>query len=145
MKLVLLCVFAVCCGSLANPITNVATKIQRRKLQEVLRQLNEVKSLQHNETMLSAPPENIEDCCCLSALQCFQRNLNEHFNMAEKKQQKLHRSLTSQITVKGLEFCSPGTNFICQNCSSHPKVSVQEFFNRLESLIQRAIVRLSMD
>ncbi|KAK2848808.1 hypothetical protein Q5P01_008642 [Channa striata] len=137
----------VCCWALVNAMTtNVPDKSnQKRKLEEVLRQLNEVKSLQHNEAMLSAPPENIEDCCCLSALQCFRANMQVHFNMAEKKQSKLYKSLKHRYTEKGLEFCNSGSRSTCQDCHSHPKVNVNEFFNRLESLIQRAIARLNME
>ncbi|GAA6222006.1 interleukin-21-like isoform X1 [Lates japonicus] len=141
MKLVVLCLFAVYCFSLAN-----TTPLTRRKLEEVLRQLSEVKeSLQHSDKMLSAPPENIEDCCCLSALSCFRANLNLHFNITEKKQKKLYKSLNSSITERGLNFCNPGSDTAtCQDCDLHPKVNVQEFFKSLESLIQRAITKLTM-
>lgn len=43
MKLVVLCLLAVCCSSLANTSTNEADNIQLRKLKEVLRHLNDVK------------------------------------------------------------------------------------------------------
>ncbi|XP_040904916.1 interleukin-21 [Toxotes jaculatrix] len=141
MKLVVLCLFAVCCCSLAN------TTNSRKKLEEVLRQLRDVKtSLQNDDKMLNTPPENIENCCSLKALECFRANLKLHFNINEKKQSKLYRSLTHTLTVNGLDFCNSGNKTLpCQHCDSHPKAPAQEFFNRLESLIQRGITRLTMN
>ncbi|XP_045885712.1 interleukin-21 [Micropterus dolomieu] len=145
MKLVVLCLFAVCCFSLANTSTNIT----ERKLQEVLRQLKDVRlSLQqHDQNMtLNTPPRNIEDCCCLSALQCFRANLQVKFNAADRKTNKLYRSLSNPITERGLNFCNSGNVMsTCQDCDSHPKENATEFFNRLESLIQMAITRRSMN
>ncbi|XP_070693338.1 interleukin-21 [Pempheris klunzingeri] len=150
MKLVVLCLLAVCCSSLANTSTNRSDEsLKMRKLHEILKQLKSVKnSLQHNGQMLNTPPQNIEDCCCLSALQCFRANLQVQFNTTERTQStnKLYRSLTSSITERGLDFCKSGNvKPTCQDCDSHPKENVKEFFKRLESLIQRAITRLSMN
>uniref|UniRef100_A0A8D3A5Q8 Interleukin n=1 Tax=Scophthalmus maximus TaxID=52904 RepID=A0A8D3A5Q8_SCOMX len=151
MRLSALCLFAVCCCccSLVNAAaTAAAAKTdQGRKLQEVLRQLSDVKdSVQFNEKMLSSPPENIEDCCCLSALECFRANMQVHLNVTGRKLHKLLRSLKNPLTLSGLDSCKSGNdtvrgNLTCHDCDSHPKVNVQEFFNRLESLIQR--VRIS--
>lgn len=47
----------------------------------------------------------LQDCCYLSALQCFRSNLQVHFNILEKKQRKLyklHKSLGSHLTVRKL-------------------------------------------
>ncbi|XP_070819386.1 interleukin-21 [Chaetodon trifascialis] len=144
MKLVLTCLFAVCCCFMASTSANI---LQRKKLQEVLRQLSAVKAnLQHNEQMLNTPPKNIEDCCCLSALHCFRTTLQVQFNITERNRSKLYRSLNHNITEKGLDFCNSGNvRPTCQDCDSHPKENASEFFNRLESLIQRAIDRLSMN
>ncbi|AWP11683.1 putative interleukin-21-like [Scophthalmus maximus] len=96
--------------------------------------------------MLSSPPENIEDCCCLSALECFRANMQVHLNVTGRKLHKLLRSLKNPLTLSGLDSCKSGNDTLtCHDCDSHPKVNVQEFFNRLESLIQRAISRLVMD
>ncbi|XP_076595935.1 interleukin-21 [Chaetodon auriga] len=144
MKLVVICLFAVCCCFLAN---TSASTLERKKLQEVLRQLSVVKAnLQHNEQMLNTPPKNIEDCCCLSALHCFRTKLQVQFNITERNRSKLYRSLNHSITERGLDFCNSGNvRPTCQDCDSHPKENAREFFNRLESLIQRAIDRLSMN
>ncbi|KAM3612922.1 uncharacterized protein V6R79_017203 [Siganus canaliculatus] len=146
MKLVAFCLFAVCCLSLANTKTNKERSLERNKLLEVLRQLQNVKmNLQHSEQMFNTPPKNIEDCCCLSALQCFRNNLHGQFNVTERNQRQLYRSLKHSITERGLNFCrSENTQPTCQDCASHPKENAKEFFNRLESLIQRAITRLSL-
>uniref|UniRef100_A0A665TS72 Interleukin n=1 Tax=Echeneis naucrates TaxID=173247 RepID=A0A665TS72_ECHNA len=148
MKLIAVCLFAACCYSLASAIiTNGPdTTYQRKKLEEVLRQLYDVKEImQHNEKMLSTPPENIEDCCCLSALQCFKANMEVHFNTTERNQKKLLKSLKSHLTMRGLNFCNSESQMsTCQTCDSHPQVTVQVFLNRLESLIQRGITKLSM-
>ncbi|XP_069025569.1 interleukin-21 [Embiotoca jacksoni] len=143
MKLVLFCLFAVCCCS---PASTTRTS-ERRKLEEVLKQLNSVKeSLQHNEQMVNTPPENIEDCCCLSALQCFRVTLQFQFNATERKQMKLSKSLQHPLTMRGLDFCNDRNSASsCQTCDSHPKQKGKEFFNRLESLIQRARTKLSMN
>ncbi|XP_068561388.1 interleukin-21 [Cebidichthys violaceus] len=143
MKLVVFCLFAVWCGSLAG--TSRPTDL-RRKLKEVLSQLNVVKkSLQHNEKMLNTPPQNVEDCCCLSALRCFRANLDVHFDMTEIKQKNLYRSLGNENTVRGLcNSTSAGdASATCRDCDSHPKETAREFFNRLESLIQKGIARLN--
>ncbi|KAG7517494.1 interleukin-21-like isoform X2 [Solea senegalensis] len=141
MKLIVFCLLAVCAVAAAD------RTLQRRKLQEVLRQLKDVKeNLQHNKTMLNTPPENVEDCCCQSALECFRANMQVHFNITEKKQSKLYRSLKKPLTLSSLDFCNSGNNMpTCDKCDEHPKVNVQEFFKRLESLIQRGITRLTMD
>uniref|UniRef100_A0A3B4TVY4 Interleukin 21 n=1 Tax=Seriola dumerili TaxID=41447 RepID=A0A3B4TVY4_SERDU len=152
MKLVLLCLFAVCCYSLAQTTTTTNgpnTSLQKRKLEEALRQLNEVKRRQqHYEEMLNAP-ENIEDCCCLSALQCFKANMQVHFNVTEGKEKKLYNSLKNHLTVRSLDFCNSGNDtlheeLICCTHSTWPLVNFSfEFFNRLESLIQRGITKLN--
>ncbi|XP_073342435.1 interleukin-21 [Pagrus major] len=147
MKLVVFCLFAVYCCSLANTATReVDRTLARKKLQEVLKQLNAVKlSLQQSEKMLNTPPKNIEDCCCLSALKCYRFNLEVHFNVREGKQRQLFRSLNNPFTERGLNFCnSPNVNSTCQDCDSHPRQNATEFYNRLESLIQMAISRLTM-
>ncbi|XP_051810653.1 interleukin-21 [Acanthochromis polyacanthus] len=147
MKLVVLCLLAVCCCSLAD--TDV--KQTRRKLQEVLLRLTDVKeSLQSSEQELRTPPKNIEDCCCRSALQCFRTNLNGGINAIEKrKQRQLYISLRDPAIVEGLDFCNAGNATVsqstCQDCGSHPKEKASEFFSRLESLIERAIAKLTMD
>ncbi|XP_057706948.1 interleukin-21 [Corythoichthys intestinalis] len=139
MILIFLCL-AVCC-SLAS--TNVVT-LERRKLVDVLNQLGDVKdSLQTKELLVNTPPQNIEDCCCLSALRCFQESLQGKFNMTERMQNKFYRGLKHPITERGLDLCKSGYSASCGTCDSHPKASAKEFVNRLELLLQRAIARLS--
>uniref|UniRef100_A0A3B4TWV1 Interleukin 21 n=1 Tax=Seriola dumerili TaxID=41447 RepID=A0A3B4TWV1_SERDU len=147
MKLVLLCLFAVCCYSLAQTTTTTNgpnTSLQKRKLEEALRQLNEVKRRQQvgSYTFTFSQLCPFTDCCCLSALQCFKANMQVHFNVTEGKEKKLYNSLKNHLTVsKLLDFCNSGNDTpTCQNCYLHPKVKAQEFFNRLESLIQRVRV-----
>uniref|UniRef100_A0A671V728 Interleukin n=1 Tax=Sparus aurata TaxID=8175 RepID=A0A671V728_SPAAU len=147
MKLVVFCLFAVYCCSLVSTATRENERtLQRKKLQEVLKQLNAVKvSLQQSEKMLYTPPRNIEDCCCLSALKCYRDNLKVSFNVGEGRQKQLFKSLQHPLTERGLTFCnSPNVNSTCQDCVSHPRQSATEFYNRLESLIQMAISRLTM-
>uniref|UniRef100_A0A3Q1F5N8 Interleukin n=1 Tax=Acanthochromis polyacanthus TaxID=80966 RepID=A0A3Q1F5N8_9TELE len=139
MKLVVLCLLAVCCCSLAD--TDV--KQTRRKLQEVLLRLTDVKeSLQSSEQELRTPPKNIEDCCCRSALQCFRTNLNGGINAIEKrKQRQLYISLRDPAIVIIFSFASHQST--CQDCGSHPKEKASEFFSRLESLIERVRALMS--
>ncbi|XP_077388942.1 interleukin-21 [Festucalex cinctus] len=143
MKLVL-CLLTVCCAAFVSGVT-----LEERKLAEVLKQLGDVKdSLQRRELLVNTPPQNIEECCCLSALQCFRNNLLVQFNVTEMKEVKLYRSLKHHITERGLDFCKSGNKSgndvsTCQTCDSHPKATAREFVSRLESLIQRAISRLS--
>ncbi|XP_039976342.1 interleukin-21 isoform X2 [Xiphias gladius] len=145
MKLVVLCLFAVCCWSLANTTTTEGpTRGQTRKLQEVLRQLNDVRESLQNDTMLNAPPENIEDCCSLTALECFRSSLQAHFVTTQKKMSKLIKSLRNSLTVNALNFCTQGNvEPTCSECGSDGEVNVQEFFNRLKSFIQEGITRLN--
>uniref|UniRef100_UPI0037E81A29 interleukin-21 n=1 Tax=Semicossyphus pulcher TaxID=241346 RepID=UPI0037E81A29 len=144
MKLIVFCLFAVCCCSLASAVMKGIERSQEsRKLEEVLRHLRDVKgSLQHSEKLLNTPPQNIEDCCCLSALQCFRDNLPMQTDIAEKKRVRLFKSLKHPLTVNGLNFCTSGNNETCQACASHPKQKAEIFFKRLEALIQNAITRL---
>ncbi|XP_075961240.1 interleukin-21 [Anarhichas minor] len=143
MKLVVFCLFAVWCSSLGG--TSSPLTAQRRKLKEVLGQLSVVRRiLEHNEKMLNTPPQNVEDRCCLSALRCFRTNLNVHFDVTEIKQKKLYRSLVNENTERSLCNSTTSGDATCQDCDSHPKKTTREFFNRLESLIQKGIARLSM-
>ncbi|XP_026214398.1 interleukin-21 isoform X2 [Anabas testudineus] len=130
-------------------MTTVSAKsTQLRKLGEVLRELNDVKDiLQNTEKMINTPPQDIEDCCYASALQCFRSNLELHFNAetsANRKLKKLFKSLRNQLTVKALDSNSE-SNSTCQACDLHPKVNGREFFNRLETLIQRVSVHFLFD
>ncbi|KAM9849637.1 interleukin-21-like [Aulostomus maculatus] len=145
MKLLLLCLLAACCSPLARTATQGT--LEERKLKEILMQLNDVKEiLQHSEQMVNTPPQNTEDGCCLSALRCFRANLQVNFNVTERNQGKLYKSLKHPITERGLDFCRSGNGeSTCKTCESHPKATAKEFFNRLESLIQKAITRLSMN
>ncbi|XP_074505176.1 interleukin-21 isoform X2 [Sebastes fasciatus] len=142
MKLVVFCLFAVCCSSLASTSANRTGKpMYKKKIEEVRRHLKIWReSLQHNEQMeLSTPPRNIEDCCCLSAWQCFRANLNVQFNVTEIRNKKLYRGLHSHITEKGLCNSSDSGNAqsTCQDCASQPKENAREFFDRLENLMQK--------
>ncbi|CAN9514576.1 unnamed protein product [Ophioblennius macclurei] len=148
MKLLFFCLFAAVCGALAFTSTTKSGRVmERRKLEEVLRELRDVRqSLQHSEQMLNTPPQNIEDCCCLSALQCYRASMQVQLNVTERKQGKLYRSLKHHLTVRGLDLCNTGNSTAsCQTCDSHPKQKAREFFDRLESLIQRAVAKLSLD
>ncbi|XP_060934932.1 interleukin-21 [Limanda limanda] len=153
MKLVVLFLAAVCCcccslGSAGEK------EDQKYKLQEVRSQLGQVKKLEQvkkmmqNETMLNSPPHDVEDCCYLSALQCFHDNLEVHFNGTRGIQRKplrsLRRSLKNPLTKKAVEHCPPEkkTTTTCHECNSQPKVNVTVFLDRLESLIQQALTRL---
>lgn len=40
-----------------------------------------------------------QDCCCLSALQCYRDNLNKQFKATQKSQKILYRSLRNPLTV----------------------------------------------
>uniref|UniRef100_A0A3Q3VTI4 Interleukin n=1 Tax=Mola mola TaxID=94237 RepID=A0A3Q3VTI4_MOLML len=144
MKLVAFCLFALCCWSLDNMSANANNQyLQRRKLQEVLRRLNTVKaSLQDSKQSVNTPPQDIEDCCCLSALQCFRENLHVEFNVSTTNH--FYRSLKHNLTEGGLDFCnSRNVNSTCQACQSHPKENAKEFFNRLQSLIQKGKKNIS--
>ncbi|XP_034037328.1 interleukin-21 isoform X2 [Thalassophryne amazonica] len=103
-------------------------------------------SLQHNEVLLNTPPQNIQDCCCVSALRCFHKNL-KYLNVAERQVHvKLQKSLKHSLTERGLDFCNQGKaeSTTCQNCTTYPKANSKEFVIRLESLIQRALTKRKM-
>ncbi|CAJ1059143.1 interleukin-21 [Xyrichtys novacula] len=144
MKLIVFCLFAFCCYPLASSVTNGFGRSQEsRKLEEVLSDLKKFKDSLQNSQQLVYTPQNIEDCCCLSALQCFRDNLPDG---AGKKRVKLYRSLKDPLTVKGLNFCdSENAQTTCQACSAHPQQNATVFFNRLETLIKSAIMRLRMN
>lgn len=139
MKLIVFCLFTVYCCSLVK-----ASPLERKKLQEVLRELKMLKrDLPNTELMMNTPPKDIEDCCCLTALTCFRETLLEHFGISGKYQKKLYKSLNHTLTINGLNFCNTETSTNnCSTCHSHPKEKASEFFNRLESLVQRGISRI---
>uniref|UniRef100_A0A3Q4HDM1 Interleukin n=1 Tax=Neolamprologus brichardi TaxID=32507 RepID=A0A3Q4HDM1_NEOBR len=120
MKLIVFCLFTIYCCSLVK-----ASTMEHKKLKEVLRELKMLKS-------------NLPDCCCLTALTCFRETLLEHFGISGKYQKKLYKSLNHTLTISGLNFCNTETSTTnCSTCHSHPKENASEFFNRLESLVQR--------
>uniref|UniRef100_A0A3Q0SNF6 Interleukin n=1 Tax=Amphilophus citrinellus TaxID=61819 RepID=A0A3Q0SNF6_AMPCI len=126
MKLIVLCLFAVWCCSLAKASTK-----EREKLQEVLRELKLVRNSLQVSSSTSTFKRSENDCCCLTALKCFRDTLQDHFGMNEKYPRKLYRSLSHQLTVSALFVTSYPT------CCSHTEEEASEFFSRLESLIQR--------
>ncbi|XP_067454531.1 interleukin-21-like [Thunnus thynnus] len=166
MKLIVLYLLAVCCYSLAN--TSQQT-IEQRKLREILKDLNGVqKSLQHSEMMLNTP-QNIGDHCSVSALKCFQEELEDHFNMSkseDRTQKRFFRSLGRQSkrisslqhntilkphffhpfqvsAVKLGEQGSAASN--CTKCNEYPKENVAQFFEKMKSLIQMVSAIFSAD
>ncbi|KAK5924683.1 hypothetical protein CgunFtcFv8_017275 [Champsocephalus gunnari] len=133
MKLVVFCLFAVFCSSSAGTVP-------KRLLKEALSLLNDLRDKVELDTqMLNTLPQNIEDSCC--PLKCFQDNLKSHFNTTDIR--KLSWSLNRPITKKHL--CSSGSDTMlqCTDCDSNPRESAGTFFTRLESLVQKAINRLS--
>ncbi|XP_042275628.1 interleukin-15-like [Thunnus maccoyii] len=144
MKLIVLYLLAVCCYSLAN--TSQQT-IEQRKLKEILKDLNGVqRSLQHSTMMLNTP-QNIGDHCSVSALECFQEELEDHFNMSkseDRTQKKFFRSLGRQITVSAVKLGEQGSAASnCTKCNEYPKENVAQFFEKMKSLIQMALARLN--
>ncbi|KAI4819624.1 hypothetical protein KUCAC02_004864, partial [Chaenocephalus aceratus] len=105
-----------------------AGTVPKRLLKEALSLLNDLRDKVELDTqMLNTLPQNIEDSCC--PLKCFQDNLKSHFNTTDIR--KLSRSLNRPITLQ------------CTDCDSNPRESAGTFFRRLESLVQKAINRLS--
>ncbi|KAG8003845.1 hypothetical protein GBF38_007837, partial [Nibea albiflora] len=97
MKLLVFCLFAVCCYALANTSANDQRSLQRKKLLEIIKHMKNVQaSLQLNGQMLHTP-NNITDCCCLSALRCFRANLQVQFNI-ERSQGKFYKALRHNLT-----------------------------------------------
>ncbi|KAM8910377.1 interleukin-21-like [Spinachia spinachia] len=143
MKPVVFCLLAAWGGSLVGAATP-PEPLAVRKLREVLGHLRRVNaSQQHNKKMLNTPPQFLEDHCCLSALQCFQLTLKVQFNAP---QDKLYKSLKQQSNARLLcpSANSGGVQAKCQTCDSHPKETVEVFFNRLGSVIEKGISRLRM-
>ncbi|XP_053285536.1 interleukin-21 isoform X2 [Pleuronectes platessa] len=142
MKLAVLFLVAVCCCCSLG----FAGSKERNKLEEVREHLKNLRTtlLQNKGTMLHSPPHDVEDCCYRSALQCFHSNLVVHFKATSKTQTKFNRSLRHPLTISGVKHCPPPNNTatICPSCDLQPKVSVEVFIDRLNSLIQKAISRL---
>ncbi|XP_029967194.1 interleukin-21 isoform X2 [Salarias fasciatus] len=146
MKLLFLCLLAALCGAWGTTTTTSNDRIQDlRKLREVLKELRTVnRSLQNSEQMLSIPPQDLEDCCCVSALQCYRDSMKVHLNVTESKQKKLYNSLKHSYTIRSLNFCNSGnTATTVPACDSYPKEKARDFLKRLESLIQRAVSNLT--
>uniref|UniRef100_A0A8C8DFJ9 Interleukin-21 n=1 Tax=Oryzias sinensis TaxID=183150 RepID=A0A8C8DFJ9_9TELE len=138
MKLLVVCLFAVCCCSLANREPKII-----RKLKEVLNELKTLnKTMKDNRQMVHSP-KNIENCCSLKALDCFQNSLKEDLNASDSK---LYYSLGKSLTRQGIKFCDgKKTPESCRNCTSYSKENLSQFFSSLESLIQKSITRLSLN
>uniref|UniRef100_A0A8C6NJC6 Interleukin n=1 Tax=Nothobranchius furzeri TaxID=105023 RepID=A0A8C6NJC6_NOTFU len=139
MQSLTFCILTVCCFAW---VSTTSKDTQRRKLQQLRAELITFqKTLKDKEKNVITPPKNIEGCCCLSAFKCFRDNLKAEFNITNK----LSRGLTSNITMKALDLCETGNNAtMCEVCVSHSKERAEEFFSRLDTLIQRGIARLSM-
>ncbi|XP_076005267.1 interleukin-21 [Genypterus blacodes] len=142
MKLALFCFLVVGCCCLAD----VTASRSLNKLKEALKEVRKLKESLQDELLLNIPPQNIEDCCCLPALHCFRDKLMK-LNVTDKDTHtKLGRSLRSHHIESSLNFCNsvdaqPTT---CQTCDSQLSGSSSEFIDRLQSLIQRAVVKLNM-
>nr|ABB05043.1 interleukin 21 [Tetraodon nigroviridis] len=139
MKQLVFCLFAVCCWWLADASS---AECSERKLEEVRRELEGVNNtLQNRELLLTTPPKNIEEGCCLSALRCFRDSIQENIKSTVRLQRRLYKSLNNSHTAACLNFCH-SENATCQTCNSHPQEKVGEFFSRLDSFIQKAISKL---
>ncbi|KAJ0049735.1 hypothetical protein NL108_000591 [Boleophthalmus pectinirostris] len=145
MKLLLLSLFTVVCCVWVN--ATVEDQIGRHRLDELLVYLRAVKkNMQNGDNLVSTPPQDVQDHCCLTALECFGTTLHLQFNAAHVKHvRKLIRGLRSRTTEKTMSFCHSNTTLPnCQDsCNMHPKKSANEFLQKLESLIQRANTNLA--
>uniref|UniRef100_A0A4W5JCD8 Interleukin-21 n=1 Tax=Hucho hucho TaxID=62062 RepID=A0A4W5JCD8_9TELE len=114
------------------------------KLTEVIKELRELnKSVEHNGMMLNTPTLDIEECCFLSALECFQTMVPQLKARQKKIQQKVVRNLKSKL-LRSVVSCNreEGKNKACQGCDSYPLKDSREFVKQLESLLQKALNRL---
>uniref|UniRef100_A0A4W5RH28 Interleukin-21 n=1 Tax=Hucho hucho TaxID=62062 RepID=A0A4W5RH28_9TELE len=134
MKLLVCCLLAITC------VLVDANKGERLlKLAEVIRELKALnKSVKHNSVMLNTPSMDLEECCSLSALECFRRHLKAGDN---RLQRKVVKHLRSPLILKSLDSCSreEREKTVCQGCDSYPKDS-QECVQQLESLLQKVSV-----
>ncbi|XP_031647259.1 interleukin-21 [Oncorhynchus kisutch] len=135
MKLLVCCLLAITCCVLAN-----VDKVKRTmKLTEVLKELRELnKSVAHNGMMLNTPTLDIEECCFLSALECFRKMVPSLKAKQKKLQRKVIKNL-SPLTFGGVDSCSreERENKVCQGCDSYPMKDSREFVKKLESLLQK--------
>ncbi|KAJ8382366.1 hypothetical protein SKAU_G00031440 [Synaphobranchus kaupii] len=88
------------------------------------------KSLQHKGLMLHTPTHN-NDCCSLSALECFRVNVNRLQTTKKNLQRKLSKNLMT-----------PMIKASCPPCSSYPKSGSEQFVQELQFLLQKATNRL---
>nr|XP_046178825.1 uncharacterized protein LOC124010443 [Oncorhynchus gorbuscha] len=140
MKLLVCCLLAITCCVLAN-----VDKVERTmKLTEVLKELRQLnKSVAHNGMMLNTPTLDIEECCFLSALECFRKMVPSLRAKQKNLQRKVIKNL-SPLTFRGVDSCSreERENKVCQGCDSYPMKDSREFVKQLESLLQKAMNRL---
>nr|ACJ02096.1 IL-21 [Salmo salar] len=135
MKLLVCCLLAITCCVLAN-----ADNVERTmKLTEVLKELRQLnKSVEHNGVMLNTPTMDIEECCFLSTLECFQKMVPRLKTKQKKLQCKVSRNL-NPLTFTGVDSCSreEREKKVCQGCDSYPMKDSREFVQQLESLLQK--------
>ncbi|CAB1325545.1 unnamed protein product, partial [Coregonus sp. 'balchen'] len=99
MKLLVCCLLAVTCCVLAN-----ADKVERSlKLTEVIKDVGALK-------------KSVEECCAVSALECF-------------------RTMVLNLTAREKKFQQKKT--VCQICNSYPMKDSRKFLQQLESLLQK--------
>ncbi|XP_055743973.1 interleukin-21-like [Salvelinus fontinalis] len=141
MKLLVCCLLAITCCVLAN-----VDKVERiMKLTEVLKELRRLnKSVEHNGVKLNTPTLDIEECCFLSALECFQKMVPRLNTNKNHLQRKVIKNLKNPLTFRGVDSCSQEEreNKVCQGCDSYPMKDSREFVQQLESLLQKAMNRL---
>ncbi|KAJ8372102.1 hypothetical protein AAFF_G00294660 [Aldrovandia affinis] len=77
------------------------------KLSEVRKELDVLgKGLQHEGLMLNTPTNDIEECCSVSALQCFRENVPLLRANNKNLQRKLTKNLRSSKIVASVNTCS---------------------------------------
>ncbi|XP_048858583.1 interleukin-21-like isoform X2 [Brienomyrus brachyistius] len=118
-------------------------KLMRFKVDEVLKDLNRLKKVQQDTSLMLNIPSDYEENCSLSALDCFGKNLTL-LQGSQTLISKISTSLKSKLIVKAVNsrHKKDGKVANCLACGSYPKNDSKKFLEELGSVLQKANSRL---
>ncbi|XP_035379588.1 interleukin-21 isoform X2 [Electrophorus electricus] len=143
MRTTSLCVLCVLLAMVCWVETMTAVD-KTNHFRSTIKQAMELTKKVKNDTFLSSPTNDIEDCCAQSALQCFSSQLLKIPTTYKTLLRKLNKNLSKSVIVESVGNCSrkERAKVICKSCDSYPMVDNKEFLKNLLSFLQKAFSRL---
>ncbi|KAL6474064.1 hypothetical protein MHYP_G00176250 [Metynnis hypsauchen] len=136
---VLCALLAMTCWAETSPaITN------KDMLMVAIRQVTQLKITKQTDSLFYSPTTGIEDCCALSALECFNSQLLTLPTSNKDLQMKLRKTLRKKSIVSSVDRCTAEqkAKVNCQPCNSYPMIDSHEFMKNLLNLLQKSFMQL---